>query len=123
LLAGVNAVGKVVVPLNYRVAYAFLHREGMRKGEAEQLTWPDVNLAKGMVALDENKTDRPRSWVLDAGVLRMLRAWHAMQGKPKAGPVFVDIKWDKLPPTYRDHCTAVGIHRARLFRKKANKLR
>jgi len=30
------------VPLAFRVLYAFLHREGMRKGEARSLEWPDA---------------------------------------------------------------------------------
>jgi integrase len=36
----------------------------MRKGEAKGLEWPELDLKKGLVSLDENKTDRPRSWVL-----------------------------------------------------------
>lgn len=63
------------MPLNYRVAYAFLHREGMRKGEARRLVRGDVDLHKGIMSLDENKTDRPRSWVLTPGVVRVLDRW------------------------------------------------
>jgi integrase len=50
-----------MVPLEYRVFYAFDHREGMRKREAKRLAWPDLDLERGIVALDENKTDPPRS--------------------------------------------------------------
>jgi hypothetical protein len=39
------------------------------------------------------------------------------------GPVFPEVKWDKLAPLYRSHCEAVGIDRERLFQVKANKLR
>jgi integrase len=124
LLAGRNAKGEVVVPLAYRVAYAFLHREGMRKGEAAHLTWGDVDLAKGLVSLDENKTDRPRSWVLDPGVAKVLAAWKKVCGKPaSSAPVFREVAWDKLAPAYRTHCEEVGVTRARLFQAKANKLR
>jgi len=124
LLDGRNAAGEVVVPLGYRVAYAFLHREGMRKGEAQRLTWGDVDLSKGMVSLDENKTDRPRSWVLAPSVVRVLDAWKNLSKATKASDsVFVGIRWEKLAPVYREHCEAVGIDRARLFQKKANKLR
>jgi integrase len=123
LLHGRNAVGVVVVPLAYRVAYAFLHREGMRKGEAARLTWADIELAKGLVSLDENKTDRPRSWVLNAGVARILERWKKVCGSPKSSAsVFPGVAWDKLAPSYRDHCKAVGIERARLYQAKANKL-
>jgi len=124
LLTGRDDAGEVVVPLNYRVAYLFLHREGMRKGEAEHLTWGDVNFDRGLVSLDENKTDRPRSWVLSPGVAVVLAAWKKENRKTKASdPVFVDVAWDKLAPAYRAHCEAVGIDRARLFEQKANKLR
>jgi len=75
LLRGRDAAGKVTVPLEYRVAYLFLHREGMRKGEAKQLTWPDLDTARGMVSLDENKTDDPRAWALSPDVVRVLTWW------------------------------------------------
>ena len=38
-------------------------------------------------------------------------------------PVFPGIAWDKLAPVSREHCEAAGIDRARLFEKRANKLR
>jgi integrase len=126
LLAGRSAAGDTVVPLASRVLYAFFHREGMRKGEARALEWPELDLKKGLVSLDENKTDRPRSWVLDPGVLRALVVWHDTLGKPNAERVFASIpdpSWEKLAALYRGHCEAVGIARARLFQKKENKLR
>ena len=126
MLAGRNAAGETVVPLACRVLYAFFHREGMRRGEARALEWPELDLKRGLVSLDENKTDRPRSWVLDPGVLRALVVWHETLGKPNAGRVFAAIpnpSWEKLAPLYRGHCEAVGIARARLFQKKENKLR
>jgi hypothetical protein len=118
-------LGETTVPLAFRVLYAFLHREGMRKGEAKALEWAGVRLANGVVSLDENKTDMPRSWVMQQSVRRMLEAWHVMQGEPKAGRVFAaipDAAWEKLAPIYRSHCQAAGIDRARLFERKANKL-
>jgi integrase len=122
LLAGYTKGGDPI-SLAYRVAYLFLHREGMRKGEAKALTWADLDLERGMVSLDENKTDRPRSWVLDPGVAAVLVKWKAQCGAVKpVGAVFADIAWDALARVYRAHCEAVGIDRARLFQKKANKL-
>jgi integrase len=126
LLAGRNAAGETVVPLPFRMLYAFFHREGMRKGEAKALGWPEIDLKRGLVSLDENKTDRPRSWVLDSGVLRALVGWHEKLDKPTTGRVFDAIPqaaWEKLAPIYRGHCEAVGVDRARLFQKKENKLR
>jgi integrase len=126
LLAGRDKDGKVVVPLAFRVLYAFLHREGMRKGEARALDWTCLDLDRGIVSLDENKTDRPRSWVLDGPTLRVLAAWHELSDKPTAGRVFEAIgrdAWARLALLYRSHCEAAGIDRARLFERKANKLR
>ena len=124
LLAGRNEKGEVTVPLPFRVAYAFLHREGMRKSEARALDWSDIR--RGEVALDENKTDRPRSWLLQPATRRMLEVWHVMQGKPKSGLVFGAIpgpSWERLADLYREHCQAAGVDRERLFTRKANKLR
>jgi integrase len=124
LLAGRNEAGEFVVPIAYRVLYAFLHREGMRKGEVCRLTWNDLDLKRGVVSLDENKTDRPRSWVLWPSIARTLNAWSRMHpGGEGTGPVFPEVKWDKLAPLYRAHCEVVGIDRERLFQVKANKLR
>ena len=71
-------LGCLSVPLSYRLLYGFLSREGMRKSEALGLTWGDIDLARGAVCLDANKTDDPRTWALDPGVAEALRrAWVA----------------------------------------------
>jgi hypothetical protein len=61
LLAGRDANGKVVVPLPFRALYGFLHREGMRKGEARALDWASLDLSRGTVDLDENKASTGRA--------------------------------------------------------------
>jgi hypothetical protein len=63
------------VPFGYRLLWGFLAREGMREGEALGLTWNVVDLVRGMVRLDENKTDDPRAWALDPGVAQALRVY------------------------------------------------
>jgi integrase len=124
LLRGTNEAGEVVVPVRYRVAYAFLHREGVRKSEARYLLWGDIDLERGIVSLDENKTDRPRSWVLDPAVLRVFAFWKKSASNAKATDrVFDKIKWAHLAIMYRTHCEAVGIKRERLYQRKVNKLR
>ena len=45
------------VPFCYRLLWGFLDREGMRAGEAIALTWADLDLKRGRVRLDQNKTD------------------------------------------------------------------
>ncbi len=123
LLRGRGAAGETVVPLEYRVLYAFMDREGMRKGEARGLARGDINTDKWIVSLDENKTDRPRSWVLAPDVARMLARWLKISPDAKAtDPIFTGIQWEQLAAVYRSHCGAVGIDRARLYQRKANKL-
>jgi integrase len=60
------------VPILRRVFYGFLAREGMRSSEALGLSWDDLDLKRGVVRLDENKTDDPRAWALSAGVVEAL---------------------------------------------------
>ena len=44
-------------------------------------TWPDLDLERGVIRLDTNKTDDPRSWVLGEDVTRALEAWRKLRGK------------------------------------------
>jgi integrase len=63
------------VPIVCRLLYGVLDREGMREGEALALRWRDLDLERGAVTLDANKTDDPRAWALSPGVARALKAW------------------------------------------------
>lgn len=78
----------------------FLAREGCRLGEALALTWDAVDLKRGTLRLDTNKTDDPRMWVLDPGVAAALREWR--KRRKKAVQVF------DAPP---------GMHAAEAFRE------
>src|SRR5208337_974438 len=68
------------VPLPRRVFYGLLVREGMRVSEALSLTWSDLDLEHGVIRLDMNKTEDPRSWVLGEDVARALDAWRRLRG-------------------------------------------
>ena len=63
------------VPLLMRLCFGILIREGFRVSELLGLTSSSVDLDRGLVILEEHKTDDPRSWVLDAGVTEALRRW------------------------------------------------
>lgn len=65
------------VPLVLRLLYGLLIREGLRVSELLNLKWGDVDLERGVVSVDENKTGEPRTWVLDPGVAEALRRWKA----------------------------------------------
>lgn len=76
-------LGCTKVPLAYRMLYGFLAREGMRSAsEALALTWSDLDLKRGAINLDENKTDDPRSWALDPATVTALKQWRLLEGKP-----------------------------------------
>ncbi len=120
-----------VVPLAYRVLYGFVHREGVRRGEASALEWRDVDLEHGTVSLDENKTDHPRWWKLSSGVVEALAAWKAARAiegtrvEPKDS-VFIDehdrpLVLDHLAEKIRDHLALAGLTRADLTSKGPNK--
>jgi len=78
------------VPVEERLLFGFLSREGMRAGEAVRLTWNEVDLERGVVTLDRNKTDEARAWALDAGVGAALAAWRKSKEPAADGLVFVD---------------------------------
>lgn len=63
------------VPIEHRMLIGFLTREGMRLGEAVLLTWGDLDLERGAVRLDKNKTNDPRAWALSTGVAAALKIY------------------------------------------------
>lgn len=117
------------IPLPRRLAYGFLSREGMRADELSRLQWRDLDLARGAVDLDENKTDDPRSWALNTGVLAALRAWKDTF-HPTAEPddrVFVEangipLKIDRLAEQLREDLKAAGVKREKLFESGPNRI-
>jgi len=117
------------VPLHYRMLWGFIAREGMRSSEAIQLRWGDVDLKDGSVVLDENKSDDPRSWPLDAGVVRALKAFKPEKAEPR-DLIFVEENGGEhnrhaLAKTLREHLRAAGLEdgpRAKLFEHSKTRL-
>jgi integrase len=121
-------LGCTLVPLCWRIFYGFLDREGSRTSEAIGLTVSDLDLVRGAVTLDKNKTDDPRAWALLPGDVRALRAWFAhreaaLGRKLRADePVFIDeeggpIQDQHLADRLRSHLMIAKIDRAALFEK------
>jgi integrase len=131
LMAGQHAKSEEIVPLHWRMLEGFLDREGMRSGEAASLDWGDLDLKRGAVRLDENKTDDPRAWALHWGTSAALKMWRAhldkLLGKRKAGDaVFVDgegvrLSAEHLAARLRDHLEADGVDRPELFKSTASR--
>ena len=115
-------LGCTLVPVLERLFYGFLAREGLRVSEALDLTWGDVDLEHGVLNLEENKTDDPRTWVLDAGVAEALRRWRGRFGQQpsSSSPIFVDpagfgIDRYEAARTLRERLRAAGVSRPQLF--------
>jgi integrase len=89
-------MGCVDVAFCWRIFYGFLDREGPRTSEVIGLVLDDVDLVRGAVTLDTNKTDDPRACALLPGNVRALRPMVALReralGRKLRGdePVFVD---------------------------------
>jgi integrase len=119
-------MGCAAVPLCWRVLYGFLDREGPRVSEAAALDLADVDLVRGVLTLDKNKTDDPRAWALGPDVVRALRAWVALREAdagaplPKSAPMFCDETGERigegsLAAQFREHLEAAGVDRAALY--------
>lgn len=100
------------VQIDYRVFYGLLDREGFRETEALDLAWSDLDLKRGAVVLDENKSDVPRSWALDDAVVRTLTWWK--KRAPKDGP-FKRINRSHIATRLRADLELAGVDRVQLF--------
>jgi hypothetical protein len=117
------------IPLWRRFLWGFQHREGTRgPSEALSFRWRHLDLERGAVRLDKNKTDDPRVWALRPDVVRALLAWKKLtRGGTEPGDlVFVDENGyqpheTQLAAMYRDDMKAAGA-RAELFESNAHRL-
>ena len=115
------------VPLARRLLYGVLVREGLRVSEALGLTWPDVDLDRGVLRLDTNKTDDPRSWALGEDVARALDAWRKLRGKkaekiPRLFPRELVGHPTDLARLLREGLTLAGVKRPELTEPKPGRL-
>ncbi len=115
------------VPLARRLFFGFLAREGMRTGEALGLTWADVDLVRGVVRLDTNKTEDPRSWALGEDVVRALGAWKKLRGAKatKVPAIFPKaLLGDRGDYAHhlREGLALAGVDRPELTKPKAGRL-
>ncbi len=119
-------LGCAAVPLTWRVFYGFLHREGMRRSEAAELRWADLDLEHGTVSLDENKTDHPRMWKLGPGVAAALQRWRDQREAEPGDFVFIDdnggpLRLDHMADRVRAHLASAELTRADLTSDGPNK--
>ena len=117
------------VPIDMRVFYGTLAREGMREGELLAMRWQDIDLERGAVTVDENKTDDPRSWALDPGVVTTLKLWKKHYHPKAEGDALVFVEPDGGPLKafglairLRAYLKAAGVDRAVLYERSEVRL-
>ncbi len=104
------------IPLANRILYGFVAREGMRSSEALRMTWSDLDLKRGAVKLDKNKTDDPRAWALDPGTAEALRRWRVLSPAKDSALVFATVEnRGHLADSFRLHLKLAGVTREELF--------
>jgi integrase len=118
------------VPIERRLAYGILAREGMRASELERLKWQDVDLDHGRIRLDKNKTADPRAWALSDGVVLALAWWKKKTGGEDddlvLGLDLGDGAWwlrgdDKDRKKYPGDLRTAGVTRPELFERSATR--
>ena len=117
------------VPLIDRLFYGMLAREGLRSSELLNLEWADVDVERGVLALDQNKTSDPRSWSMDPGVVRALKIWKAsFTGSPLPNSKIVTSKCGATIDPYaaasslRAHLQIAGVERSQLFESNEQRI-
>jgi len=116
-------LGCTKVPIQHRLGFGILAREGMRRSSMRDLKWDDVDLERGMLRLDHNKTDDPAVWKMDPGTTEALRRWRKMQAPVvrEAGYIVANpASGRRFPRTrsadvLRDALKKAGVKRKELF--------
>jgi integrase len=101
------------IPMDRRILYGFLHREGLRTSEALKLRWTSFDLKLGVVTMYAPKTSDPRAWKLHDDVTRALITWRATG---------IDRPFSLPDPihgarTFREDLVTAGIDRPELFER------
>lgn len=117
-------LGCLDVPLVRRLAYGLMCREGFRVTEVARLEWADMDLERGFVRLDKNKTKDPRAWDLARDTTNALRTLREMFGG--SGRV-LSIPGERLNRSHlaewlRDDLRTAGIRRPELFANTSERM-
>ncbi len=111
------------IPLEERLYFGLLAREGMRSEEAAGMLWTHLDLVAGDFRLDDNKTGLPRTWKLGEDVAEALRLWRERcreQGRP-TGPDDLVFHLEYAPKDRSDRlrqCLRLaGVTRSVLFER------
>jgi integrase len=126
-------MGCTDIPVERRLLWGMLAREGMRSGEllggveagvtADPIVWGNLNLSLGAIDLDKNKTDDPRTWALDKGVVAALVAWRKLSPKSKTGDAVFPTRIVRLADQFRADLKTAKVDRPELFERNATRAR
>jgi integrase len=105
---------EAVVPYAYRLYYGFLARNGCRPSEGLRLVFGDLDLRRGILTLDKNKTKVPRAWVMGSDVTRVLSQEREKRDATDADLVFPGVEYDDLAERFREHLWDAGVQRREL---------
>lgn len=87
-------LGDKRIPLERRLAYGILCREGMRASDLAGLLWEELDLVRGVLNLGVHKTSAhtgARSWVLRPDTAEALRWWRRqVKGRGKVLPISLE---------------------------------
>lgn len=97
-----------------RFAFGLTARNGMRISETLGLEEKDLDLKRGNLTLDHNKTKRPRAWKLDDDCTRALRLYVAMTS-PNGGLLFPGMELAHTAQRFRTYLRWAGCERRELF--------
>ena len=113
-------------PLWRRIGYALMSREGVRPEFLSLFYWSDsapadaevstIDLESGLLT-HRHKQKRVRRWPVCERVLRVLRAWRALN--PDTARVLPEWEHAKIARTLRADLLAAGVDRAALHRTTA----
>jgi integrase len=104
-----------------RLLYGFLHREGVRRGDAEDLRWRQLDLVTGTLRIESDKTKHSRVFTLSAGVIAALKAWKGIKEPTEPNDLVMTDMEGKLPAMahladqLRRDLETAGIKRRELF--------
>jgi len=112
-----------------RLFYGILAREGLRVSELLDLTWSDVDLERGLLTLDQNKTAEPRAWAMDPAVVRALTRWRRkfVPLAPTTSPILKNAAGETIDrygvaERLRAYLQAAGVTRSQLFEANDNRI-
>jgi integrase len=117
------------VPLERRILYGMMAREGLRRSEAAALKVRDIDREHGVVRIDRPKEGRPKLWDLDPGTARALERWledHHPKPRPTSrmfvGADGEPLNVEHLASQLREDLRAAGVDRAELFDASAHRM-